>query len=56
MDLACICGAKFRSMIAEARHRHNFPIYCRPAKRRGRKVKAPDGLPARRRSRAKARA
>ncbi len=26
---SCVCGAKFRSYGAEARHRHNFPILCR---------------------------
>lgn len=24
----CICGKGFRSMIAEAKHRHNFPALC----------------------------
>jgi hypothetical protein len=28
----CMCGARFRSMIAEARHRHNFPALCRRKK------------------------
>lgn len=23
------CGAKFRSMMAEAQHRHNFPALCK---------------------------
>lgn len=27
--LACSCGKRFRSAIAEARHRHNFPALCR---------------------------
>lgn len=30
MDLWChVCGMKFRSMIAEAKHRHNFPALCK---------------------------
>lgn len=30
MDLSCsACGARFRSMSGEARHRHNFPALCR---------------------------
>ena len=29
MTLHCFaCGKRFRSMTAEARHRHNFPVYC----------------------------
>lgn len=29
MDLRChACGAKFRTAIAEAKHRHNFPAMC----------------------------
>lgn len=28
-DLGCRCGMRFRSMVAEARHRHNFPALCR---------------------------
>lgn len=28
----CSCGMKFRSYLAEAKHRHNFPILCRPKK------------------------
>ena len=36
MDLSCSCGKRFRSMIAEARHRHNFPTMCRkPKPKRG---------------------
>lgn len=27
------CGSKFRSMIAEAKHRHNFPAMCKRNKR-----------------------
>lgn len=28
-DLSChACGKRFRSMIAEARHRHNWPALC----------------------------
>lgn len=30
--LACQCGKTFRSYGAEARHRHNFPLLCKPAK------------------------
>lgn len=34
MNLSChACGARFRSMIAEARHRHNFPVLCKRNKR-----------------------
>lgn len=30
MNLQChICGMKFRTMLAEAKHRHNFPMLCR---------------------------
>ena len=29
-DLSCsACGTKFRTVIAEARHRHNFPALCK---------------------------
>jgi hypothetical protein len=29
MDLRCFaCGKTFRSMTAEAKHRHNFPALC----------------------------
>lgn len=28
--LSChVCGMRFRSMAAEARHRHNFPALCK---------------------------
>lgn len=30
--LSCSCGKTFRSVAAEARHRHNFPRWCKPAK------------------------
>ncbi len=34
MQLEChACGARFRSMTAEARHRHNFPALCKRNKR-----------------------
>lgn len=34
MNLSCnACGKKFRSMGAEARHRHNFPALCTRNKR-----------------------
>lgn len=28
----CQCGMTFRTAIAEARHRHNFPLLCRQPK------------------------
>lgn len=34
---SCICGKSFRSMAAEALHRHNFPILCRSPKKRRKK-------------------
>lgn len=30
--LSCQCGKRFRSLNAEAFHRHNFPILCKPKK------------------------
>lgn len=34
MNLEChACGSRFRSAIAEARHRHNFPVMCKRNKR-----------------------
>ena len=34
MNLSCpACGKRFRSASAEARHRHNFPAFCRRNKR-----------------------
>ncbi len=34
MNLECFaCGTKFRSMNAEAKHRHNFPAMCKRNKR-----------------------
>lgn len=30
--LECQCGKRFRSTMAEARHRHNFPLLCKPKK------------------------
>jgi hypothetical protein len=34
MDLSChVCGKRFRSAIAEARHRHNWPVLCTRNKR-----------------------
>lgn len=31
--LSChACGATFRSAVAEARHRHNFPTMCKRSK------------------------
>lgn len=35
--LVCSCGASFRTVTTEAKHRHNFPALCRP--KRGRAVK-----------------
>jgi len=32
--LSCPCGKTFRSMAAEAMHRHNFPALCRPEPQR----------------------
>jgi len=32
-QLSCSCGKKFRSITAEAVHRHNFPALCRRKKR-----------------------
>ena len=29
MNLSCQCGKTFRTAIAEARHRHNFPAMCK---------------------------
>lgn len=30
MDLRChVCGTTFRTAIAEAKHRHNFPALCK---------------------------
>jgi hypothetical protein len=28
-QLICRCGMSFRSISAEAQHRHNFPLLCR---------------------------
>lgn len=28
----CSCGMRFRTAIAEAQHRHNFPALCRKPK------------------------
>lgn len=34
MQLEChACGKRFRSMLAEARHRHNWPALCTRNKR-----------------------
>lgn len=32
-DSCHACGARFRSMVAEARHRHNWPVLCKRNKR-----------------------
>jgi hypothetical protein len=29
---SCSCGKSFRSMVAEAYHRHNFPLLCKQKK------------------------
>ena len=34
------CGKTIRSMTAEARHRHNFPLLCRKVMTKQRKEKA----------------
>lgn len=31
-QLTCSCGHVSRSVMAEARHRHNFPLLCRKSK------------------------
>lgn len=33
VDTCFACGKRHYSMIAEARHRHNFPAYCTRNKR-----------------------
>lgn len=34
MNMHCpACGKTFQSMLAEARHRHNFPALCKRNKR-----------------------
>ena len=30
MQMGCSCGHVSRSMSEEARHRHNFPMLCKP--------------------------
>lgn len=37
--LFCRCGRRFRSYGAEARHRHNFPLLCKPTRVPKRKIK-----------------
>lgn len=32
MAWGCQCGHVSRSAVEEARHRHNFPFYCRKPK------------------------
>lgn len=32
MTWGCSCGYVARSALAEARHRHNFPVMCRKPK------------------------
>ena len=51
--LTCQCGATFRTAAAEARHRHNFPAYCRSPKRKPGRPKGPPGTITQRKSRAK---
>jgi len=31
--LQCSCGMRFSSMMAEAKHRHNYPMLCRPKRK-----------------------
>lgn len=35
---SCSCGARFRSVSAEAVHRHNFPALCRRPRARRKAV------------------
>lgn len=45
--LSCQCGKRFRSLSAEAVHRHNFPMLCRAPKRKAKVEAAPnEGKPA----------
>lgn len=32
MQLSCSCGHVSRNMAEEARHRHNFPFFCKKPK------------------------
>lgn len=41
ITLSCSCGHVSRSFAAEARHRHNFPVYCKRPKPPGYKPKPP---------------
>lgn len=40
--LSCSCGASFRSVSAEAKHRHNFPLLCKKVKPKGDKRETSD--------------
>jgi hypothetical protein len=45
MIWGCSCGHVARSAIAEARHRHNFPLLCRkPKKTKKKETTADDRL------------
>lgn len=41
--MSCSCGKTFRSYASEARHRHNFPMLCRPAKKPKQEKEVRDG-------------
>jgi len=43
--MSCQCGMRFRTAIAEARHRHNFPVLCRGKRKKpiGYRCQFPDG-------------
>lgn len=47
MQMGCICGHVSRSPIEEARHRHNFPAYCKRKSHRCGSTRG-DGKPCRR--------
>jgi len=40
--LQCSCGMRFRDMAAEAKHRHNFPMFCRRPKDRPNRTTSDD--------------
>ena len=42
---SCSCGAKFRSMSAEAKHRHNFPALCRRSRSASKSASSADPAP-----------
>lgn len=41
---SCQCGKTFRSAIAEAQHRHNFPAYCQKKKAKSEKQKEKENV------------